>query len=103
MLGPMPVARSSYNSSSLDSPATTGGQNHSHHARGRGRVRTSRHVVFDRERPPGHAASGGKGIFPARPSFPLLHIDTTWKCRAMILFRDEILDHLRRTRIVELE
>jgi sulfate adenylyltransferase subunit 2 len=30
-----------------------------------------------------------KAFFPARPPFPLLHIDTTWKFRAMIEFRDE--------------
>ena len=30
-----------------------------------------------------------KAFFPARPPFPLLHIDTTWKFREMISFRDE--------------
>ncbi|MGE0222945.1 MAG: sulfate adenylyltransferase subunit CysD [Acetobacteraceae bacterium] len=30
-----------------------------------------------------------KAFFPARPPFPLLHIDTTWKFRDMITFRDE--------------
>ncbi len=29
-----------------------------------------------------------KAFFPARPPFPLLHIDTTWKFRAMIRHRD---------------
>jgi len=29
-----------------------------------------------------------KAFFPARLPFPLLHIDTTWKFRAMIAFRD---------------
>jgi sulfate adenylyltransferase subunit 2 len=29
-----------------------------------------------------------KAFHPARPPFPLLHIDTTWKFRAMIEFRD---------------
>ena len=29
-----------------------------------------------------------KAFFPARPPFPLLHIDTTWKFRDMISFRD---------------
>ncbi len=29
-----------------------------------------------------------KAFYPARPPFPLLHIDTTWKFRAMIAFRD---------------
>ena len=29
-----------------------------------------------------------KAFFPARPPFPFLHIDTTWKFRDMIAFRD---------------
>ncbi|MDE2878112.1 sulfate adenylyltransferase subunit CysD [Candidatus Palauibacter soopunensis] len=29
-----------------------------------------------------------KAFWPAAPPFPLLHIDTTWKFRAMIAFRD---------------
>jgi sulfate adenylyltransferase subunit 2 len=29
-----------------------------------------------------------KAFFPGRPPFPLLHIDTTWKFRDMISFRD---------------
>jgi sulfate adenylyltransferase subunit 2 len=29
-----------------------------------------------------------KAFFPARPPFPFLHIDTTWKFREMIAFRD---------------
>ena len=29
-----------------------------------------------------------KAFYPARPPFPLLHIDTTWKFRAMIRHRD---------------
>ena len=29
-----------------------------------------------------------KAFWPARPPFPLLHIDTTWKFRDMIAFRD---------------
>jgi sulfate adenylyltransferase subunit 2 len=31
-----------------------------------------------------------KAFFPGRPPFPLLHIDTTWKFREMIAFRDRI-------------
>jgi sulfate adenylyltransferase subunit 2 len=31
-----------------------------------------------------------KAFHPARPPFPLLHIDTTWKFRDMIAFRDRI-------------
>jgi sulfate adenylyltransferase subunit 2 len=30
-----------------------------------------------------------KAFHPAKPPFPLLHIDTTWKFRAMIAFRDQ--------------
>src|SRR5579864_1469621 len=30
-----------------------------------------------------------KAFYPARLPFPLLHIDTTWKFREMIAFRDE--------------
>jgi sulfate adenylyltransferase subunit 2 len=30
-----------------------------------------------------------KAFYPAPPPFPLLHIDTTWKFREMIRFRDE--------------
>ncbi|MBI4486219.1 MAG: phosphoadenosine phosphosulfate reductase family protein, partial [Acidobacteria bacterium] len=30
-----------------------------------------------------------KAFFPGTLPFPLLHVDTTWKFRAMIAFRDE--------------
>jgi sulfate adenylyltransferase subunit 2 len=30
-----------------------------------------------------------KAFYPSRPPFPLLHVDTTWKFRAMYAFRDE--------------
>jgi sulfate adenylyltransferase subunit 2 len=30
-----------------------------------------------------------KAFFPSKPPFPLLHVDTTWKFREMIAFRDE--------------
>ncbi|MBV9288749.1 MAG: phosphoadenosine phosphosulfate reductase family protein, partial [Hyphomicrobiales bacterium] len=30
-----------------------------------------------------------KAFHPATPPFPLLHVDTTWKFREMIAFRDE--------------
>jgi len=32
-----------------------------------------------------------KAFWPALPPFPLLHVDTTWKFRDMIAFRDRIL------------
>ena len=31
-----------------------------------------------------------KAFYPARPPFPLLHVDTTWKFREMIAFRDKM-------------
>jgi sulfate adenylyltransferase subunit 2 len=31
-----------------------------------------------------------KAFYPAKPPFPLLHVDTTWKFREMIAFRDRI-------------
>jgi len=31
-----------------------------------------------------------KAFYPAKPPFPLMHIDTTWKFREMIKFRDEV-------------
>jgi sulfate adenylyltransferase subunit 2 len=31
-----------------------------------------------------------KAFYPAKPPFPLLHVDTTWKFREMIGFRDEM-------------
>src|ERR1700691_2471398 len=30
-----------------------------------------------------------KAFYPAKPPFPLLHVDTTWRFREMIAFRDE--------------
>ncbi len=30
-----------------------------------------------------------KAFYPAKPPFPLMHVDTTWKFREMIAFRDE--------------
>ncbi|MEC8388422.1 MAG: sulfate adenylyltransferase subunit CysD [Pseudomonadota bacterium] len=30
-----------------------------------------------------------KAFYPAKPPFPLLHVDTTWKFREMIRFRDQ--------------
>jgi len=33
-----------------------------------------------------------KAFYPSRPPFPLLHVDTTWKFRAMYEFRDEFVE-----------
>ena len=35
-----------------------------------------------------------KAFYPAKPPFPLLHIDTTWKFREMIAFRDQCVKDL---------
>lgn len=35
-----------------------------------------------------------KAFFPGKPPFPLLHVDTTWKFREMIRFRDELAQRL---------
>jgi sulfate adenylyltransferase subunit 2 len=35
-----------------------------------------------------------KAFYPAKPPFPLMHIDTTWKFREMISFRDETAKRL---------
>jgi sulfate adenylyltransferase subunit 2 len=35
-----------------------------------------------------------KAFYPAKPPFPLLHVDTTWKFREMYSFRDETVAHL---------
>ena len=35
-----------------------------------------------------------KAFWPAKPPFPLLHVDTTWKFREMITFRDETAKRL---------
>src|ERR1700736_1508889 len=35
-----------------------------------------------------------KAFYPAKLPFPLLHVDTTWKFRDMIAFRDETIRRL---------
>lgn len=35
-----------------------------------------------------------KAFYPAKPPFPLLHVDTTWKFKEMIAFRDETMKRL---------
>ena len=34
-----------------------------------------------------------KAFYPSKPPFPLLHVDTTWKFREMIAFRDQIAEN----------
>ena len=35
-----------------------------------------------------------KAFYPAKPPFPLLHVDTTWKFSEMIAFRDATAERL---------
>jgi sulfate adenylyltransferase small subunit len=51
-------------------------------------VRKARDALFDRQGFRGHVASALKAFYPSRPPFPLLHVDTGWKFREMIAFRD---------------
>lgn len=62
-------------------------------------IRIMRQVATDFERPVMMYSVGKdssvllhiamKAFYPAKPPFPLLHVDTTWKFREMIAFRDE--------------
>jgi sulfate adenylyltransferase subunit 2 len=50
-----------------------------------------------------------KAFYPAKPPFPLLHVDTTWKFRDMIAFRDrtarqlglELIVHVNREGVAQ--
>jgi sulfate adenylyltransferase subunit 2 len=43
-----------------------------------------------------------KAFYPAKPPFPLLHVDTTWKFREMIEFRDDTASRLGLELIVHI-
>ncbi len=43
-----------------------------------------------------------KAFYPARPPFPFMHVDTTWKFREMIAFRDRIMAELGLKLIVHI-
>ena len=43
-----------------------------------------------------------KAFYPAKPPFPLMHVDTTWKFREMISFRDETVRRLGLNLIVHI-
>src|SRR5579863_10343435 len=43
-----------------------------------------------------------KAFYPAKVPFPLLHVDTTWKFREMIKFRDEMAQRLGLNLIVHI-
>ncbi len=35
-----------------------------------------------------------KAFYPGKPPFPMMHVDTTWKFKEMIEFRDKLIDDL---------
>src|ERR1700758_3204653 len=41
-----------------------------------------------------------KAFYPSRPPFPLLHVDTTWKFKEMISFRDRVVADLKMDLLV---
>jgi sulfate adenylyltransferase subunit 2 len=43
-----------------------------------------------------------KAFYPAKPPFPLLHVDTTWKFKEMISFREETIKRLGLDLIVHI-
>ena len=43
-----------------------------------------------------------KAFYPGRPPFPFLHVDTTWKFREMIEFRDQQMEKLGLNLIVHI-
>ena len=43
-----------------------------------------------------------KAFYPAKPPFPLLHVDTTWKFREMIQFRDRMAAELNLKLLVHI-
>src|SRR5210317_1058618 len=67
-------------------------------------IRIMRQVATDFERPVMMYSVGKdssvllhiamKAFYPAKPPFPLLHVDTTWKFQEMIAFRDETAKRL---------
>ena len=53
-------------------------------------------ALFDRQGQRGDAAPGAaRRSIPAKPPFPLLHVDTTWKFRDMYAFRDAMAQRAR--------
>src|ERR1700710_1478117 len=43
-----------------------------------------------------------KAFYPSKPPFPLMHVDTTWKFREMIQFRDQTAQRLGLDLIVHI-
>ena len=43
-----------------------------------------------------------KAFYPSKPPFPLMHVDTTWKFKEMIAFRDKMCSDLGLDLIVHI-
>ncbi len=43
-----------------------------------------------------------KAFYPGKPPFPLMHVDTTWKFKEMITFRDKLINDLGLELIVHI-
>jgi len=43
-----------------------------------------------------------KAFFPGKPPFPMMHVDTTWKFKEMITFRDKMISDLGLDMIVHI-
>jgi len=41
-----------------------------------------------------------KAFYPGKPPFPLMHVDTTWKFKEMIAFRDKMVEEIGMDLIV---
>ena len=65
---------------------------HPHHSRGGRRVRKPGDALLDRQ---GFSSVmvrlAEKAFYPGKPPFPLMHVDTTWKFREMIAFREQLI------------
>ncbi len=53
-------------------------------------MRKAGNALFGRQGFRGDGTSRPQGLYPSPPPFPLLHVDTTWKFRAMYELRDQI-------------
>ena len=60
-----------------------------HIQRSCGRVRKACYALLNRQGQLGYAPPCNEGVYPEKPPFPFLHIDTTWKFKDMIKFRDD--------------
>ena len=64
------------------------GREHPHHAGGGRAILATSDAVLDWQGQLGKLHLALKAFWPSKLPFPLLHIDTTWKFKEMIAFRD---------------